>query len=119
MKLLPDELHDQILAAETIEAALPALECLLSNGYSVTPNGELYFIKELVGRINGLSIYIYLEDHPPPHFHIRGGGLNASFSISDCTLLKGQASPRHQALIKWWHRRAHDKLQATWEKLSG
>nr|WP_284691385.1 DUF4160 domain-containing protein [Pinirhizobacter soli] len=96
-----------------------ALECLLSNGYNVRTDGSLYFIKELVGRVNGLSLYIYPRDHPPPHFHLRGGGIDASFSIQDCSLLKGDVDPRRRALIKWWHQRVKDKLEATWERLSG
>lgn len=119
MRRMPDELEKEINDAANIEDALPALECLLSNGYSVWTDGSLYFIKELVGRVNGLSLYIYPNDHPPPHFHIRGGGLDASFCIEDCRLLRGRIDPRRQALIKWWHQRAKDKLEATWERLSG
>lgn len=118
MRKMPDELEREIIDAERVEEALPALECLLSNGYNVWMDGSLYFIKELVGRVNGLSLYIYPKDHPPPHFHIRGGGIDASFCIRDCSLLKGRIDPRHQALIKWWHQRTKSKLEAAWERLS-
>ena len=118
MRKLPDELQQEIAEATSVQEALPALEELLSGGYNVLPNGDLYFIKELVGRVNGLSIYIYSKDHPPPHFHIRGGGLDAAFAIHDCSLLKGRVEPRHLGLIRWWHRQAHDKLQAAWERLA-
>ena len=119
MKFLPGELDKEIVNATNVEDTLSALECLLSGGYNVWSDGSLYSIKELVGRINGVSVYIYPKDHPPPHFHIRGGDIDASFSIQDCSLLKGTVSLRHHALIKWWHSRAQDKLQATWEKLCG
>ncbi|MCB1566250.1 MAG: DUF4160 domain-containing protein [Xanthomonadales bacterium] len=72
-----------------------------------------------MARINGLSIYVYPKDHPPPHFHLRGGGIDASFTIHDCALLKGTVSPRHHSLIKWWHKSAHDLLHSTWTSLSG
>lgn len=118
MRFLPDQLQKEIVEAASIEEALSALEHLLSGGYNVRSDGSLYFIKALVARVNGLSIYVYPKDHPPPHFHIRGGGIDASFSIQDCVLLGGSVSPRHLALIKWWHLRARDKLEATWDRLS-
>jgi hypothetical protein len=119
VRFVPDELHKEIVEATSIEEALPAMEHLLSGGYNVWSDGSLYFIKELVARVNGLSIYVYPKDHPPPHFHLRGGGIDASFSIRDCALLRGSVTPRHLALIKWWHLRVQGKLQATWERLSG
>jgi len=118
MRKMPDELQKEIADASSVEGSLAALEHLLSGGYNVLPNGDLYFIKELVGRVNGLSIYIYPKDHPPPHFHIRGGGIDASFSIQDWDLLKGTINPRHHGLIRWWHREAQAKLQETWAKLA-
>ena len=117
MTKLPHELQEEIEEAATVQDALPALEQLLGGGYNVLPDGDLYFIKELVGRVNGLSIYIYPKDHPPPHFHIRGGGIDAAFSIHGCDLLKGSVHPRQHGLIRWWHRAAQDKLQEAWGRL--
>ena len=116
---MPDELEKEIHDAASVEDALPALGCLLSNGDSVWTDGSLHFIKELVGRVNGLSFHIYPKDQPPPHLHIRGGGLDASFCIQNCRRLKGSIDSRRHALLKWWHQRAKHKLEATWERLSG
>lgn len=55
MRRMPDDLEKELGCAASIEDALPALECLLSDGYSVWTDGSLYFIKELVGRVNGLT----------------------------------------------------------------
>jgi hypothetical protein len=118
MRKRPDELQQEIADAANVQESLVVLEQLLSGGYNVLPNGDLYFIKALVGRVRGLSIYIYPKDHPPPHFHIRGGGLDAAFSIQDCSLLKGRVDSRHHGLIKWWHREAQGKLQDAWERLA-
>ena len=118
MKKFPDEIEKEIADAAGAEDAFLVLEYLLSNGYSIWTDGRLYLIKELVDRVNGLSLYIYPKDHPPPHFHIRGGGIDAAFSIQDCSLIKGSIDPRHRALIKWWHQRAKGKLESAWERLS-
>lgn len=113
---LPDELQEEIASATSVQDAMPVLEELLGGGYNVLPNGDLYFIKELVGRVNGLSIYVYAKDHPPPHFHLRGGGIDAAFSIRGCELLKGQISPRHHDLIRWWHRESKNLLAEAWAR---
>lgn len=118
MRRMPHEIEKEIIGAESVEDALPALECLLSNGYNVWADGKLYFIKECVCRVNGLSLYIYPKDHPPPHFHIRGGGIDAGFCIENCCLLQCRIDPRHQTLIRWWLQRVKSKLEARWERLS-
>ncbi len=116
MRRLENELEDALNTATTVQDALIVLEELLSGGYNVTPDGRLYYIKELVGQVNGLKIYIYAEDHPPPHFHIRGGGIDAMFTIEDCSLLRGDIGGRHRGLVVWWHKRSKPVLVAAWER---
>lgn len=35
----------------------------------------------MVARVSGLSIKIWADEHPPPHFHVSYQGQDASFSI--------------------------------------
>ena len=116
MPRLEHELEDALSAATSVQDALVLLEELLSNGYSVTSDGRLYYIKELVGRVNGLKIYIYANDHPPPHFHVRGGGIDAMFAIENCLRLRGQIDGRQQALVAWWHKRSKPLLVEAWQR---
>lgn len=118
MRLLTD-IERCLEAAKDLDDALLALTGLLSGGYSVWVDGTLIFTRELVGQVNGLKLYVYANDHPPPHFHLRGGGLDASFAIDDCRCLGSKPPPRRQYdLIKWWHQRSKPLLVAAWERLS-
>ena len=116
MRRLENELEDALRTATTVQDALLILEELLSGGYNALPDGRLYYIKELVGQVNNLKIYIYAEDHPPPHFHIRGGDIDAMFSIEDCSLLRGDIAGRQRGLVVWWHKRSKPVLVAAWKR---
>ena len=47
----------------------------------------------------GIVIYMYYDDHLPPHFHAMYEGLEAMFDLNG-NLLKGAMSPRALRLIK-------------------
>jgi hypothetical protein len=75
---------------------------------------RLIFKRALVARINGLRIEIFANEHTPPHFHVSANDIDASFSISDCELLKGSISRKDQRLITFWHSGAKNKLIEFW-----
>ena len=110
------ELEEALKDATSVQDTLVVLEALFSGGYNVLPSGELYYIKELVARVNGLRIYVYANDHPPPHFHVLGGGIDATFRIDDCTRMAGDIDPRRQGLLRWWHSKAHQHLVDAWKR---
>jgi hypothetical protein len=35
----------------------------------------------LISEFNGIKIYMYLNDHSPPHFHAYHAGLTAKFNF--------------------------------------
>src|SRR4051794_28885885 len=43
----------------------------------------------MVAQVKGLSIKIWADEHPPPHFHVDYQGQSASFSILTCERLRG------------------------------
>ena len=109
-----DLLEQKVLSARDINATTEALHILLSEGYSVWTDGTLYSIKQQVGRVNGLKIEVFAKEHPPPHFHISGGDIDATFSLVDCTHLHGRISGREEALVKWWYQRSRSTLVRAW-----
>ena len=111
-----EEIEDKILKAKTLEESLEVLEMLLSNGFSVWTDGSLYNIKQLVARVNGLKIEVYSREHPPPHFHITGGGIDATFTIDECKHLEGKIGGRERALVEWWYKRSRPMLIDIWNK---
>ncbi len=42
----------------------------------------------------GISIYIYIEDHAPPHCHATSGDYAGAFRLEDGELMAGQMPPK-------------------------
>ncbi len=102
---------------ETFEELVEWLEALLHNPCSIFElNGELLLIenKQLVARVNGLKIEVFSNEHPPPHFHVIAPEIDASFSIEDCRLLKGDISSSAAQKVKYWHLHSKPKLIEAW-----
>jgi len=61
-------------------------------------------IPKAIARVSGLTIKIWADEHPPPHFHVAYQGEDASFSIVDCTRLPGSVGlQRYERKIRdWW-----------------
>src|SRR5262245_36490260 len=58
----------------------------------------------IVARVDGLSVKIWADEHPPPHFHVSYQDQDASFSILDCARLPGvDGLERYDRVIReWW-----------------
>lgn len=110
------ELERQVENAADLDELSDSLEELLKGAYKILPNGELYSIKVRVDRVNGLRVIIRPNDHPPPHFHVRGQDFDASFDIESGALRIGQINPTDFQKIKWWHKRAKGKLLDIWNR---
>ena len=67
-----------------------------------------------ISSFYGLLIYMYGDDHNPPHFHINFGG---EWSICDLegNIIEGNLPPSKQKLIIAWAELHHDELVANWE----
>ena len=110
------EIEKRVSDAQTLSEMAASLEELLSGPYSVWLNGNLINIKQIVDRINGLKIEVFSIEHPPPHFHVYGNGINVTFSINDCSLIKGDIGGREKSLIKWWYNRSRKNLIQIWNE---
>lgn len=71
-----------------------------------------------IDSIGALKIFVYTDDHPPPHFHVVTDRYNARFSITSCAFLgaKGRYARRHERLIRSWHGHNSELLAAAWAK---
>lgn len=81
-------------------------------------DGELILtqIRQLVERVHGLKIEIYLNEHPPPHFHVKSPNIEASFSIHDCSKLNGSIDRGDLKKIKYWHKHSKELLIRQWNE---
>ncbi|MBY0285117.1 MAG: DUF4160 domain-containing protein [Sphingomonas sp.] len=64
--------------------------------------------------IDGIRIEIYTDDHPPPHFHVKAGGMRAKFDISTGELLQGSLDKRSMRKVRQWMRFNGDLLMQVW-----
>jgi hypothetical protein len=72
-------------------------------------------IPYMVARVKGLSIKIWADEHPPPHFHVDYQGQGASFSILTCERLAGVTGlERYDRTINRWWQRNQALLIETW-----
>jgi hypothetical protein len=69
-----------------------------------------------VSEFFGISIYLYFREHPPPHFHARYGGEEASISIEDLSVVEGRLSPRALGLVIEWATQRREELLAAWNR---
>lgn len=73
MQHLPhEELEKEAEEAKSLIEFEQVLEGLLMGGCAVWTDGTLYYARQLVDRIKGLKIEVYANEHPPPHFHVKG-----------------------------------------------
>jgi hypothetical protein len=104
----------RIQRSETLEEVALCLFRLLDGGYTVWGDGRLLETRVKVGMLHGLRLEIRVREHAPPHFHVVGGGIDASFGIADCRHLVGAISERDVQLVRLWHASARQRLIETW-----
>jgi hypothetical protein len=75
-------------------------------------------LPDLVAHVEGLSVHIYADEHPPPHFCVRYQGRSANYSIVNCEPLDGHDtwSKRHDRSIRRWWKKNRDVLISTWNR---
>ena len=71
-----------------------------------------------ISRFYGITIYMFIGDHNPPHFHVYYDGSSALVSIQDGTILKGSLPPQAKRLVKQWLELHRDELLDNWNRLS-
>ena len=71
-----------------------------------------------ISNFYGITIYMFFEDHNPPHFHVYYDGSSALVSILDGTILKGSLPPQAKRLVKKWLELHRNELIENWNRLS-
>jgi len=79
--------------------------------------GQILDTRQLVEKIGAIKIEIYPNEHTPPHFHIKSNGMNASFAIDDCRLLKNSGfSTKVIKSIQDWFEHSKPRLIEIWNQ---
>ena len=69
-----------------------------------------------ISQFFGIVIAMYYDDHPPPHFHAYYSGEEATFRISDFSILEGRLPRRAESLVREWAALRRAELEMDWTK---
>jgi len=67
-----------------------------------------------ISQFYGMSIYMYYQDHAPPHFHAIYGEFEAVIDIRDSSLVEGELPKRALKLVTEWARLHRAELLENW-----
>lgn len=67
-----------------------------------------------IAEFYGIAIYMYHQDHSPPHFHAIYGGARAQVEIDSLRILRGRLPGRAQAMVLEWAALHKDELLENW-----
>lgn len=73
----------------------------------------------LISSFFGISIYMYFDDHNPPHFHAEYGDDVAQIAINPFSLMKGDLPPRVLGMVAEWASEHSEELIVNWNTLQG
>lgn len=68
-----------------------------------------------ISRFLGIIIYMYYQEHTPPHFHAKYGDYRAVFSINELNIIEGNMPKRVVSLILEWAYDHRNELLLDWE----
>ena len=64
--------------------------------------------------IDGITILMWPNDHPPPHFHVRHAGKTGKFDIATARMISGTVDRRTIAKVERWIPRNRVMLLRAW-----
>jgi hypothetical protein len=67
-----------------------------------------------VSRFFGIVIYMYFNDHLPPHFHAEYGGDEALYEIETLRVYSGKLPRRVHKMVIEWADSSRDELMENW-----
>jgi hypothetical protein len=69
-----------------------------------------------VSRFFGIVIYMYFNDHAPPHFHAEYGEREAVYTIETLEIMRGELPRRAHSMVVEWATLHRDELRDNWDK---
>ena len=69
-----------------------------------------------IARLAAVSIYIYADDHAPPHFHVVGPDTNLQVAIKTLQVMRGCYRAAYLAQAITWAAENQALLRAKWSE---
>lgn len=110
------EITERIKRAGSLAELGAALEDLFQDHYAIDEEGRLYVKFVEVARFNGIKISINSKEHSPPHFHVRGPGIDASYNIISGEQIAGTVESKYTRKIEFFYTTSRSKLISIWNQ---
>lgn len=68
-----------------------------------------------ISRFYGIVIYMFFNDHNPPHFKVKYGEFEANILIQNGTILNGDLPVSKLKLVSAWAEIHKSELQKMWD----
>ena len=72
-----------------------------------------------ISQFYGITIRMYFDDHPPPHFHVYYGNDAAKLNIETLEVSEGKLRRRTLSLVAEWAAEHRDELRENWRRAEG
>jgi hypothetical protein len=69
-----------------------------------------------ISQFFGIIIYMYFNDHAPPHFHAEYGEDEAVYAIETLEILRGKLPRRAHGMVVEWATLHRAELRTNWER---
>lgn len=69
-----------------------------------------------ISRFYGISVYIYYDDHNPPHFHGVYNNQKVIIEIDSLSLIAGKFPPRALGMLIEWASIHQTELKEVWKQ---
>jgi hypothetical protein len=70
-----------------------------------------------ISRFLGIVIYMYFNEHNPPHFHAEYNEYRASILITSLGLIEGRLPSKVMSLVVEWAQEHQDELLENWDSI--
>ncbi|MBP7709634.1 MAG: DUF4160 domain-containing protein [Rickettsiales bacterium] len=67
-----------------------------------------------ISRFFGIVIYMYFNEHNPPHFHVKYNDHRAQIDIETLGIIDGSLPPKVLALVVEWASIHQNELRRNW-----
>ena len=70
-----------------------------------------------VSRFFNIVIYMYFNEHPPAHFHVKYNEYRAQIAIKTLDIIEGELPPKQYSQVKEWAGNHQEELLQNWISL--
>ena len=71
----------------------------------------------IIATVAGVKIYMYYQDHNPPHFHARHDGQSEVFDL-DGNSMEGSIDQKKSKAVRKWAKKNKKLLQKKWDEFN-